>query len=193
MAAPPKSDELAQPQSLITKSTVDSIALQHFGKFCCISSTFDFVRSRSRSKRVPKSHTAKSARMTKSLVSPNEFPRLIRSTNSGSASEDSFQFSFSMLKIRSERVSGIPCRLILTKISSTSASVFLSGFPGARSSSMTDKRRIFSSLVMTSSNRAKFVSTRRSSSSDRLSLFPSARRNFCLARTFILKSSSIFT
>src|ERR1700733_12225001 len=109
------------------KSIVDLMASQQRLKLFLIKSTFDWLRSSSKSKRVPKSETANKQRITKSVSKSSEFPAFISRTKSGRACADSFHRNFKMLKIRSERLSGEPCRLIRTNISRTSASDFRSG------------------------------------------------------------------
>ena len=123
-------------------------------------------------------------------------PSLISRTNSGRLSADSRQFSLSMLKIRSDRLSCVPSRLTLTKISRTSASDFRSGLSPGRSSSMTDTLRMFGFFVRTSSNRARFMRSLSSSSSPRVtcclirfssalrSLTPAANRSETLTKYF---------
>ena len=75
------------------------------------------------------------------------------------------QFNFSMLKIRSDRLSGVPSRFTRTKISSTSASDLRSGLSPGKSSSITDTFKMLGFLVRTSSNRPIFSLNLASSSS----------------------------
>ncbi len=104
----PSSRLLWHRHSVCTKSTVARIASQQASKLLRSLSTFVCLRSRSMSSLPPRPLTANMQRTTKSVSRSNELPSVIESTNSGSPSANPFQLSLSMLKIRSERLSGVP-------------------------------------------------------------------------------------